>query len=87
MHTLIDNRNKHKVAFYAVLVILLVTFGQCHSTEVISHSSQDMPKIINTDVGYGASKSIFERLKEVRETLRSLIFDWNLGESGLDEGM
>lgn len=87
---------QHKVAFYIVLVILLVTLRQCQShvietTEVISNSSQSLPKIINTDIsmmrGYGGDKNIAGKLKEIRELLRSLIFDWNLkGESGLIGG-
>ncbi|XP_070499453.1 uncharacterized protein [Chironomus tepperi] len=93
MFTLTDNSNKHKVAFYVALVILLITLGQCQSqfidaTEVISHSS---PKNTSTDVsvirGYGANRSVSEKLTEIRQLLRSLIFDWNLGESGIENGI
>lgn len=84
MFTLNDNSNKHKVAFYVALVILLITLGQfVDATEVINHSS---PKNTSTDVsvirGYDGQKSVSEKLTEVRQLLRSLIFDWNLGESG-----
>lgn len=85
MFTLNDNSNKHKVTYYIALVILLVTLGQfVDATEVISHSS---PKSISTDVSVIRGndvglKSIPKKLTEVRQLLRSLIFDWNLGESG-----
>jgi hypothetical protein len=88
MFTLNDDSNKHKVAFYVALVILLVTLGQIvDATEVISHSS---PKNTSTDVsvirGYDAGKSVSEKLTEIRQLVRSLIFDWNLGESGIGNG-
>jgi len=88
MFTINDNSNKHKVAFYVALVILLITLGQIvDATEVISHSS---PKNTSTDVsvirGYDANKSVAEKLTEIRQLLRSLLFDWNLGESGIENG-
>ena len=92
MFTLNDNSNKHKVAFYVALVILFITLEQCQSqlvdaTEVISYSS---PKNTSTDVsvirGYDGNKSISEKLSEIRQLLRSLVFDWNLGERGIGNG-
>ncbi|KAL7050986.1 hypothetical protein ACKWTF_004282 [Chironomus riparius] len=92
MFTLNDNSNKHKVAFYVALVILFITLGQCQSqlvdgTEVISHLS---PKNTSTNLsvirGYDGNKGISEKLTEIRKLFRSLIFDWNLGESGIGNG-
>jgi hypothetical protein len=89
------NDNKHRVAFYFVLVILLATLRQCHSSkdaaEVISHYARDSPK---SDIGVTslqelrrsyADRSTTEKLAEIRRLLRSLVFDWSLdgGESAL----
>jgi hypothetical protein len=84
--------NKHKVAFYFVLVILLVTLRHCHGSkdaaEVISHSPRALPKNTIEITSLGAlrrsyaDKSVSEKLVEIRDLLRSLLFDWSLeGES------
>ncbi|KAG5678672.1 hypothetical protein PVAND_008324 [Polypedilum vanderplanki] len=83
------NDNKRKVAFYFVLVILLVTLNHCYGnskdgTEVFSHSRRDLPNntieitsLAELRRSY-ADKSVSAKLIEIRGLLRSLLFDWSL---------
>lgn len=83
--------NKHKVAFYFVLVILVATLRHCHSskpTEIISHSSRELPKNANEIAPavdemrqIRVDKSVSAKLLQIRNLLKSLVFDWSLGES------
>lgn len=74
--------HKHKVAFYFVLVILLMAFRQCHSTkEIIGdyQSGKNTTAVRSIDDG-----SISGKLQQLRSLTRSLIFDWNFGESKVE---
>jgi hypothetical protein len=81
---------QQKVAFHFVLVILLVTFRQSLTAEVVSYSSENLANNVtqvwslNEESNHNNSKGIAEKLVQIRRLVRSLIFDWNFGESHVE---
>jgi hypothetical protein len=87
----------NKIVFYVVLVILI---RQCHSvTEAINYSTNlqkveqyrsNINEIGSSSSGSSSSSSnsisnnISAKMHDVRNLLRSLIFDWNFGESEIE---
>ena len=81
MMMMMCNGSKNKIKLYFVLVSLMATIGACNMTAVNHHLSTEPRHLMKAE-----ELTASEKLLQIRQLVRSLIFDWNFGGESEIEG-
>lgn len=81
MMMMMCNGSKNKIKLYFVLVSLMATIHVCNMTAVNHHLSTEPRHLMKAEESTASDK-----LLQIRQLVRSLIFEWNFGGESEIEG-
>lgn len=81
MMMMMCNGSKNKIKLYFVLVSLMATIGACDKTPVNHHLSTEPRHLMKAE-----ESTTSDKLLQIRQLVRSLIFEWNFGGESEIEG-